>query len=80
MPLMASASTLPLERGWNLPMTVEGRPDATEGGMEWRSASAGYFKTIGVKLMAGRDILDSDDAGAPPVVRPAGRPRNRQGP
>ncbi|MGH7618232.1 MAG: ADOP family duplicated permease, partial [Gemmatimonadaceae bacterium] len=63
-----AASTLPLERGMNLPMTVEGRPDATEGGMEWRSASAGYFKTIGVRLIAGRDILDSDDAGAPPVV------------
>jgi predicted permease len=63
-----SASTVPLERGWNLPMTVEGRLDATEGGMEWRSASPGYFKTIGVRLIAGRDILESDDAGTPPVV------------
>ena len=49
--------TLPLERGWNLPMTVDGRDDASEGGMEWRTVSSGYFQTLGVKVLAGRDIL-----------------------
>jgi predicted permease len=63
-----STSTLPLTHGWNLPMTVEGRNDATEGGMEWRSASGDYFRTMGIRPVLGRPILDSDDAGAPPVV------------
>ncbi|HEY9227293.1 MAG TPA: ABC transporter permease [Gemmatimonadaceae bacterium] len=63
-----SASTLPLQRGWNLPMTVEGRPDATQGNMEWRSVSADYFRAFGVRVIAGRGILESDVASAPPVV------------
>lgn len=60
--------TLPLQRGWNLPMTIEGRPDATEGGMEWRSMSPSYFKTMGIRLLAGREFTDADDAGAPGVA------------
>ena len=70
-PGVASAGatfTLPLLRGWNLPMTVEGRPDDSEGGMEWRSMSPTYFQTMGVRLIAGRDILDSDNEGAPAVA------------
>jgi predicted permease len=63
-----TSSSLPLKRGWNLPMTVEGRPDATQGNMEWRSVSADYFKTFGVRVVAGRGILEADDMGAPPVV------------
>ena len=63
-----TASSLPLKRGWNLPMTVEGRLDATQGNMEWRSVSADYFKTFGVRIIAGRGILESDVATAPPVV------------
>jgi predicted permease len=63
-----ASSNLPLQRGWNLPMTVEGRPDATEGGMEWRSVSPSYFQTFDIKMIAGRDIRESDVAGAPAVV------------
>jgi putative ABC transport system permease protein len=64
----AAAFTLPLQRGWNLPMTLEGRPDATEGGMEWRSISPSYFQTMGVRLITGRDITESDKRGAPLVA------------
>lgn len=64
----ATTKTLPLERGWNVPMTVEGREDATEGGMEWRTVSPGYFDALGVKLLGGRDIKPSDDESAPLVV------------
>ena len=63
-----AASSLPLKRGQNLPMTVEHRPDATQGDMEWRSVSANYFQTLGIRVIAGRGILESDGAGAPPIV------------
>jgi predicted permease len=65
---VGATQSLPLERGWNLPMTVEGRDDATEGGMEWRAVSDGYFDALGVKLLAGRGLRASDDRAAPFVV------------
>ncbi len=64
----AATASLPLERGWNLAATVDGHPDQTEGGTEWRAVSPGYFGTLGIRLIAGRDFTDGDDAGAPPVV------------
>ncbi len=60
----AGVSALPLVRGWNLPMTVDGRPDATEGAVEWKSVSADYFKTLGIPLVQGRDVTANDGAGA----------------
>ena len=59
--------TLPLQRGWNLPMTVEGNPDQTTT-IEWRSMSPAYLNTMGVRLIAGRNILESDIQGSPGVV------------
>jgi predicted permease len=64
----ASTATLPLERGWNIPTTVEGRDDATIGGTEWRSVSPGYFRAMDITLLAGRDFDESDTRTAPPVV------------
>lgn len=64
----AATSSLPLTRGWNLAATVEGRPDATEGGTEWRAVSPSFFHTFGIRLIAGRDFTDGDDGAAPPVV------------
>jgi predicted permease len=64
----ASTATLPLKRGWNIPTTVEGRDDATIGGTEWRSISPGYFHTMDIKLLAGRDFTESDTRASPPVV------------
>jgi predicted permease len=64
----ASTATLPLQRGWNIPTTVEGRDDATIGGTEWRSVSPGYFHAMDIKLLAGRDFAETDTRGSPPVV------------
>ena len=64
----AATATLPLRRGWNIPTTVEGRNDLTQGATEWRSVSPGYFRTMDIQLVAGRDIRESDDPGAPPIV------------
>jgi putative ABC transport system permease protein len=33
-----------------------------------RFVSPGFFRTMGIPLLAGRDFSDRDDAGAPPVV------------
>ncbi|HUP20460.1 MAG TPA: ABC transporter permease [Gemmatimonadota bacterium] len=65
---MALAGNIPLERGWNLPMEVEGRPDAREGDVEWRGVSPGYFETVGTPLVRGRTFTAADDADAPRVV------------
>ncbi|MEM7585435.1 MAG: ABC transporter permease [Acidobacteriota bacterium] len=34
----------------------------------WTAISPGYWETLGVKLLAGRDFTDADHADAPPVV------------
>ncbi|MEP6495422.1 MAG: ABC transporter permease [bacterium] len=64
----ASASSLPLQRGWNLTMTLVGNDDATEGGLEWRAASGGYFQTFGIPILQGRGLSDADIQGGQPVV------------
>ncbi len=64
----AGASALPLQGGVNMPMTVDGQPDATEGAIQWRAISPDYFRTLGITLMRGRDFNEGDAGGAPGVV------------
>jgi putative ABC transport system permease protein len=64
----AGVSAPPLRGGMNLPITVENRPDATEGAVEWRAVSPGYFQTLGIRLLRGRDFSDADRAGGTPVM------------
>jgi predicted permease len=64
----AALSSFPLERGLNFPITIEGRPDASEGSAEWRFISDGYFETLRVPLIHGRGFAASDQAGAPRVA------------
>jgi putative ABC transport system permease protein len=70
----ASASVAPLaERGWNIPMTIDGRPDATEGAVEWRAVSREYAAVMGLHLLQGRWLSDDDvDAARPVIVVSAG--------
>lgn len=70
----ASTSVAPLaERGWNIPMTIDGRPDATEGAVEWRAVSREYDAVMGLRLLEGRWLSDDDvDAGRPVIVASAG--------
>jgi predicted permease len=70
----ASASVAPLaERGWNIPMTIEGRPDATEGAVEWRAVSPEYAAVMRLHLLQGRWLTDDDvDAARPVIVVSAG--------
>ena len=65
----AATSVAPLgERGANIPMTVVGRPDLTEGAVEWRAVSPGYADVIGLRLRAGRWLTDEDAATNRPVT------------
>jgi len=58
-------SHLPLEQwGTNGNFTIVGRPVPQEISQapfaEWRIASSGYFKTLGIPIVRGRDFSDSD--------------------
>jgi predicted permease len=64
----SSASTLPFDGGWNLAITVDGHPDLSEGAVWWRAVSPDYFKALGMTLIRGRDIAETDGVGAPGVV------------
>jgi predicted permease len=66
---VASTSMAPLgERGANIPMTVDGRPDATEGAVEWRSVSGGYADVMGLRIVRGRWFNESDVDSQRPVI------------
>ena len=65
----ASSSIAPLaERGWNMPMTIDGRPDATEGAVEWRAVSREYAAVMGLTLVQGRWLSNEDVIGGRPVI------------
>ena len=63
-----ATATLPLRRGWNLPTTVEGHSDLSEGATEFRAVSPGYLSTMDIRLVAGRDIGETDVSSSPPVA------------
>ena len=54
------------------PIIVEGRPDLPEGLRSWPvatdSATPGYFDAVGMRVLHGRDVSDTDVATAPRVV------------
>ena len=64
---IAGASSLPLERGVNTPMSIGGRPDV-RATVEWRAVTPGYFETLGIALRAGRTFNETDLAGGSPVA------------
>jgi putative ABC transport system permease protein len=66
---VAITSMAPLgERGANMPMTVDRRPDATEGAVEWRAVSRGYADVMGLRVIRGRWLSESDVDSKRPVI------------
>jgi putative ABC transport system permease protein len=66
-----AVTDVPLFGGSSTGFDVEGRPRAqpNERPMtEFRSASPGYFQTMGIDLVAGRTFTPDDRADAPPVA------------
>jgi predicted permease len=64
----AAAPNLPLERGRNFPVDTRERPDLGIGAVELRAVTPGYFSTLGISMVAGRDFGPSDIAGGEPVA------------
>jgi len=67
-----AASMVPLLSGsnWGTDVSVEGfksEPDV-DNNARYNEISAGYFRTLGVPLLAGREFTASDVAGAPKVA------------
>ncbi len=57
---------LPLERGGNLPVAVDG--ERVGGSVDYRSVTPGYLDALGVPLRQGRGVFATDVEGSEPVV------------
>jgi putative ABC transport system permease protein len=64
---VAAVNGLPLDRGLNEGGNPADRHDLRQI-VEFRAITPGYFETMGMHLLAGRDITDADRAGADRVV------------
>ena len=61
----------PLSPGWTTSFTIEGRPAPLPGHepeARIRPVMPGYFRTVGIRLLRGRDIAETDRAESPGVV------------
>ncbi|HEU4435174.1 MAG TPA: ABC transporter permease, partial [Pyrinomonadaceae bacterium] len=67
-----ATSTLPLSgNNWGRSLTIEGYPVMSVGQapiIQHTLATPGYFQTLGITLIAGRDFTDADTAGSPKVT------------
>jgi predicted permease len=62
----ASTSNLPIERGLNYPTKVPGCGELNN--LQLRAVSPGYFRTMAIPLLGGRDFLATDAQNAALVV------------
>lgn len=62
---------LPMEGSWSTPFVIAGRPVPYESDRPWvdyYSAGPGYFRTMEIPLIKGREFSESDSGGAPVVA------------
>jgi putative ABC transport system permease protein len=67
----AVTSRLPMApQGGDTYFTVDGEPEPAQGKptADIRAVGPGYFQTMGIRVLRGRDIASSDAPGAPSVV------------
>jgi putative ABC transport system permease protein len=68
---VAVAYEHPLSEGWTSSFTIEGRPAPPPGEepeARVRPVWPGYFRTVGVRLVRGRDLSERDRMGVPGAV------------
>jgi putative ABC transport system permease protein len=65
---VAALPNFPLERGWNMPVAVAGDPESGDGDTEFRWVSPGYFETLRIPLLRGRQFTAGDGREAPRVA------------
>jgi predicted permease len=66
-----AAGTLPFVSSWAVPLIVPGlaeRPVVQDGGPYISAVDAGYFETVGTRVIDGRPFTSEDREGAPRVV------------
>jgi putative ABC transport system permease protein len=64
---VAAVNGLPLDRGLNTGARPADRPGPKET-VEFRAVTPGYFHTLGISILSGRDVTADDKAGAVPVA------------
>ena len=65
----AISTSLPVERGLNLPIRVPQGPDEGEiTSVDWRYVSPDFFRTMRIPLLRGRSIEPADSLDSAPVV------------
>ena len=65
------ATSLPLEIGPDLPFAIEGKYTGGQEGVgnaQFRSSTAGYFETLGIRLAQGRLLTEADSGASEPVA------------
>jgi len=66
---VATVLSHPLEPGSTNSFSIEGRPyDPTQGEMATRLITPGYFEAVGLEVVAGRPLQESDRLGTPDVI------------
>ncbi|HEY5330387.1 MAG TPA: ABC transporter permease [Acidobacteriaceae bacterium] len=64
---VAAVNGLPLDRGLNMGGAPADRPQMSQT-IEFRAVTPGYFRTLGIPLMMGRDVTAGDGPATPKVV------------
>jgi putative ABC transport system permease protein len=68
----AVTTALPLEGwGWGMPFLIEGQPvvdRANRPGCFYKMVSPSYFRALGMRLLKGRALSETDTQGAVPVI------------
>jgi len=64
----ATVSSVPLERGMNNILGIDGDPEDTRVFIEHRAISLGYFRTLDVAVLLGREFSEADTESSPRVV------------
>jgi predicted permease len=64
---VAAANGFPLDRGLNFGGRPSDRPELRQI-IEFRAITPGYFRTLGIPLMMGRDVAEDDGANARKIV------------